>query len=52
MLATSDIPAKKATPCTSLFQVKSGKFTRVFPKKPASFDCNAKNVVVVKQSGS
>ena len=52
MLAKSDIPAKKATPCTSLFQVKSGKFTRVFPKKPASFDCNAKNVVVVKQSGS
>lgn len=52
MLATSDIPAKKATPCTSLLQVKGGKFTRVFPKKPASFDCNAKNVVVVKQSGS
>lgn len=52
MLARSDIPAKKATPCTSLFQVKGGKFTRVFPKKPASFDCNAKNVVVVKQSGS
>jgi len=25
---------------------------RVFPKKPASFDCNPKNVVVVKQSGS
>ena len=52
MLATSDIPAKKATPCTSLFQVKGGKFTRVFPKKPASFDCSSKNVVLVKQSGS
>jgi hypothetical protein len=52
MLATSDIPAKKATPCTSLFQVKGGKFTRVYPKKPASFDCNQKNVVLVKQSGS
>lgn len=52
MLAASDIPAKKATPCTSLFQVKGGKFTRVFPKKPASFDCNPKNVVLVKQSGS
>jgi hypothetical protein len=50
MLAKSDIPAKKATPCTSLFQVKGGKFVRVFPKKPASFDCNAKNVVLVKQS--
>jgi ABC-type branched-subunit amino acid transport system substrate-binding protein len=52
MLATSDIPAKKATPCTSLFQVKGGKFVRVFPSKPASFDCNPKNVVLVKQSGS
>jgi len=52
MLATSDIPAKKATPCTSLFQVKSGKFVRVYPKKPASFDCNSKNVVLVKQTGS
>jgi Periplasmic binding protein len=51
MLATSDIPAKKATPCTSLFQVKSGKFVRVFPKKPATFDCNPKNVVTVQQSG-
>jgi hypothetical protein len=52
MLATSDIPAKKATPCTSLFQVKGGKFVRVFPKKPATFDCNPKNVVTVKQSGN
>jgi hypothetical protein len=50
MLATSDIPAKKATPCTSLFQVKGGKYVRVFPKKPATFDCNPKNVVTVKQS--
>ena len=52
MLATSDIPAKKATPCTSLFQVKGGKYVRVFPKKPATFDCNSKNVVTVKQSGN
>jgi len=52
MLPTSDIPAKKATPCTSLFQVKGGKYVRVFPKKPATFDCNPKNVVTVKQSGS
>ena len=48
MLATSDIAGKKATPCTSLFQVKGGKFVRVFPKKPATFDCNPKNVVTVK----
>ena len=52
MLPTSDIPAKKATPCTSLFQVKGGKYVRVFPKKPATFDCNPQNVVTVKQAGS
>jgi ABC-type branched-subunit amino acid transport system substrate-binding protein len=52
MLATSDIPAKKATPCTSLFQVKGGKFVRVYPSKPASFNCDPKNVVLVKQSGN
>ncbi|HEY3670514.1 MAG TPA: ABC transporter substrate-binding protein [Acidimicrobiia bacterium] len=52
MLAKSDIPAKKATPCTSLFQVKGGKFTRVFPKKTTTFDCNPKNVVTVKYSGN
>jgi hypothetical protein len=52
MLAKSDIPAKKATPCTSLFQVKGGKFVRVYPSKPASFNCDPKNVVLVKQSGN
>ena len=52
MLPTSDIAGKKATPCTSLFQVKGGKYVRVFPTKPATFDCNPKNVVTVKQSGS
>ena len=52
MLGTSDIPGKAATPCFSLFQVKGGKFVRVYPKKPATFDCNARNVVKVQQSGS
>ncbi len=51
MIGTSDIPAKKATPCYSLFQVKNGKYVRVYPKKPATFDCDPKNVVTVKQSG-
>jgi hypothetical protein len=50
MIGTSDIPAKTPTPCFSLFQVKNGKFVRTYPKKPATFDCNPKNVVSVKQT--
>jgi hypothetical protein len=51
LLGTSDIAGKVPTPCFTLFQVKSGKFVRVYPKKPATFDCNAKNVVSVQQQG-
>jgi len=50
MIGTSDIPGKTPSPCFSLFQVKNGTFVRVFPKKPATFDCTANNVVTVKQS--
>ena len=50
MIGTSDIPAKTPSPCFSLFQVKNGAFVRVYPKKPATFDCTANNVVTVKQS--
>jgi hypothetical protein len=49
MLGTSDIAGKVPSPCFALFQVKNLKFTRVYPKKPATFDCNPKNVVTVKQ---
>ena len=50
MIGTSNIPGKTPSPCFSLFQVKNGAFVRVFPKKPATFDCTASNVVTVKQS--
>ena len=49
MIGTSDIAGKLPSPCFSLFQVKNLKFVRVYPKKPATFDCNPKNVVTVKQ---
>jgi hypothetical protein len=32
--------------------VKNLKFVRVYPKKPATFDCNPKNVVTIKQPSS
>ena len=46
--ADSHVPQKGVT----VIAVKGGKFTRVFPSKAASFDCNKKNVVLVKQTGS
>lgn len=50
MIGEADIAAKAPSPCFSLFQVKSGKFVRVYPKKPATFDCNPNGVVTVKQN--
>jgi ABC-type branched-subunit amino acid transport system substrate-binding protein len=50
MLGTSDIAGKVPTPCFSLFQVQDGKFVRVYPKKPATFDCKKSNVVTVQQA--
>jgi hypothetical protein len=32
--------------------VKGGKFVRVYPKKPATFDCKASNLATVKVSAS
>ena len=49
MLGTADIAGKVPSPCFALFQVKNLKFVRVYPKKPATFDCNPKNVVTIKQ---
>jgi hypothetical protein len=51
MLGTADIAGKVPSPCYALFQVKNLKFVRVYPKKPATFDCNPKNVVTIKQPG-
>ena len=43
--ATEDLAAKKISTCYVLMQVKNGKFVRVFPTKPGTFDCNPKNVI-------
>ena len=43
--STEDLAAKKITDCYVLLQVKNGKYVRVFPTKPGTFDCNPKNVI-------
>jgi ABC-type branched-subunit amino acid transport system substrate-binding protein len=45
MFGKIDLGGRLASPCHVLNQVKNGKFVRVFPKKPGTFDCAKKNVV-------
>ena len=46
--STVDLAAKKITDCYVLMQVKNGKYVRVFPTKPGTFDCNPKNAILRK----
>jgi ABC-type branched-subunit amino acid transport system substrate-binding protein len=48
MLGSTDIAARRPSPCYALLQVRSEKFVRVNPKKPGTFDCNPKNLANVK----
>lgn len=43
--STVDLAAKKISDCYVLMQVKNGKYVRVFPTKPGTFDCNPKNAI-------
>jgi hypothetical protein len=48
ILGPTDVGSKVFGTCFALLQVKGGKFVRVYPKKPASFDCTPSNIVTVK----
>jgi Periplasmic binding protein len=45
MTGTVNIGDRVPTPCYMLLQVKNGKYVRVHPTKPATFDCAKKNLV-------
>ncbi len=47
MVGKVDVGGHKPGPCFALLQVKNGKFTRVYPAKAATFDCNPRNTVKV-----
>jgi hypothetical protein len=47
MWGTTDIGNHKPTPCFIAMQVKNGQFTRVYPKKPGTFDCTKSNSIQV-----
>jgi len=44
MIGTTNIAGHKTSPCHVLLQVKGGKFVRVSPTKPGTFDCNPKEL--------
>ncbi len=48
MIGTTDVGARKNSPCFMLVQVRNGAFERVYPKKKGSFDCKPSNRVEVK----
>jgi ABC-type branched-subunit amino acid transport system substrate-binding protein len=47
MFGTVDVGNRVPTPCFLVMQVKNGKFTRVYPKKPGTFDCKKSNNIEV-----
>jgi ABC-type branched-subunit amino acid transport system substrate-binding protein len=45
MIGTVNVAKQIPTKCFMLDQYKGGKFIRVYPKKPGTFDCKASNAV-------
>jgi ABC-type branched-subunit amino acid transport system substrate-binding protein len=48
MIGASDIGGRRFGPCFVVMQIQNAKWARVYPKKPGTFDCTAKNLMAVK----
>ena len=48
LIGTTDIAGKQVTSCFVLTQVRNGRFVRVHPKQPGTFDCSPSNRVEVQ----
>ncbi len=48
IIGNTDIANKKTSSCFVLIQVKHGKFVRVHPQKPGTFDCAKSNYVTLQ----
>ena len=48
MLGKTDVGKRIPSSCFDLLQVKNGEFTRIYPKKPGTFDCKPSNRVTLK----
>jgi hypothetical protein len=50
MFGTIDIGNRVPTPCFMILQVRNGKFTRVYPSKAGTLDCNKSNNIEIKEN--
>jgi hypothetical protein len=48
IIGPTDVANHTPSPCVVITQVTDGKWQRVFPTKPGTFDCNPANVVQIK----
>jgi Periplasmic binding protein len=48
MIGKTDVGKRIPSSCFDLLQVKNGEFTRIYPKKPGTFDCKPSNIVTLK----
>lgn len=48
LLGTIDLAGRVISPCHVLLQIQNGKFVRLDPTKPGTFDCAKRNVIHVK----
>ena len=48
MIGVSDIGGRRFGPCYLVMQIQGEKWKRVYPKKPGTFDCTAKNLKSVR----
>jgi ABC-type branched-subunit amino acid transport system substrate-binding protein len=48
IVGPTDVGARIPSPCVVVAQVKSGKWVRAFPSKPGTFNCDKKNLAVIK----
>jgi hypothetical protein len=49
MIGVNNIAERKTGPCFLVMQVKNKKWTRAYPSKPGTFDCNPKNTTTLQR---
>jgi hypothetical protein len=48
IVGPTDVGGRVPSPCVVVAQVKGGKWVRAFPSKPGTFNCDKKNLAVIK----
>lgn len=48
IVGTTNVSTHSLSPCFAIARVINGKWQRVYPAKPSSFDCNPSNLVQIK----